>query len=160
MAGLSPQIRFRAAADSCPLVLRRSRELGSSRLEALEGQLRELERLAPGCPKLQYVRFLACLHHGDYPAATEALHRYFDYGTGHDGSALTAEGGAKGQTGRFQNALLNLGSMHVHFGHVAEATQVGSRSVERARIWARSRSLWRVQIRLNAWHDATTCITG
>jgi hypothetical protein len=141
-------------------VLRRSRELGSSRLEAVEGQLRELERLAPGCPKLQYVRFLACLHHGDYPAATEALHRYFDYGTGHDGRALTAEGGAKGQTGRFQNALLNLGSMHVHFGHVAEATQVGSRSVERARIWARSRSLWRVQIRLNAWHDATTCITG
>lgn len=100
------------------------REVGCGSVAAMDAQLSELERLAPGFPKVQYVRYLAHMHAGDVPAATDALHRYFDYGTGQDGSALTAEGGAKGQTGRFQNALLNLGSMHVHFGHAAEATQV------------------------------------
>ncbi|GBG64458.1 hypothetical protein CBR_g44342 [Chara braunii] len=65
------------------------REIGRVPMTALDEQLDELERLSPEMPKIHYLRYLNCLHHGDYPGAMDSLHRYFDYRVDTRGGAST-----------------------------------------------------------------------
>jgi len=45
----------------------------------LEGELNQLLRLDPEHSRAHYVAYLNQLEHGDYPAAVDSLHRYFDF---------------------------------------------------------------------------------
>jgi hypothetical protein len=45
----------------------------------LQGELNQLLRLDPEHSRAHYVAYLNQLEHGDYPAAVDSLHRYFDF---------------------------------------------------------------------------------
>jgi anaphase-promoting complex subunit 5 len=89
----------------------------------LDANLCHLEKLAPDMPRTHYLRYLNCLHHGDYLTAMDNLHRYFDFSAGKGGMS-SAGASSDASVGRFQAGLLSLGSMHAHFGHVNQAMQV------------------------------------
>lgn len=76
---------------------------------------------------MHYLRYLNCLSNGDYPAAVESLHRYFDYSAGK--GALSGANTSGATTGRFQSGLLALGSMHARFGHTSQALQALNEAV-------------------------------
>lgn len=104
------------------------REVGSFSCEEVDSKLIQLEKLAPDFYKVHYLRYLNCLSNGDYPAAIDSLHRYFDYSAGK--GALSITGTSSGATtGRFQAGLLALGSMHARFGHTSQALQALNEAV-------------------------------
>lgn len=77
-----------------------------------------------GCPPC------SSLHHRDYSASLDHLHRFFD----HTVDASLAGAGAGGQDsalgrGRLQSAALSLGAMHAQLGHVEEAMQALNETV-------------------------------
>eukprot|EP00854_Cymbomonas_tetramitiformis_P004129 gene4129-5106_t len=105
------------------------KDVGRRPAAVLEDQIKDLLSLDPEQSRAHYLRYLNHLHHNNYPAAVDCLHRYFDhtssiFTTGAD-SAQGAAGGAAGAAGgggggsalgglvgRGQNALLNLGEAH------------------------------------------------
>ncbi|CAK9272339.1 unnamed protein product [Sphagnum jensenii] len=94
----------------------------------LDANLCHLEKLAPDMPRTHYLRYLNCLHHGDYLTAMDNLHRYFDFSAGKGGMS-SAGASSDASVGRFQAGLLSLGSMHAHFGHVNQAMQALNEAV-------------------------------
>eukprot|EP00897_Mesotaenium_endlicherianum_P008363 jgi/Mesen1/7555/ME000392S06815 len=85
----------------------------------LDAKLDELAKYAPDVPRVHHLRYLNALHHGDYPAAMDSLHRYFDYSAGQE----AAGGDSESNMGWLQTGLLTLGSMHARFGHFSQALQ-------------------------------------
>jgi hypothetical protein len=78
------------------------------------------------------------LHHRDFAASLDYLHRFFDHTV--DARPAPAPPAAAGQApqdaaaaarerGRMQSAALSLGSMHAQFGHIEEAMQALNETV-------------------------------
>lgn len=104
------------------------REVSSFSFGEVDTKLTQLEKLSPDSYKVHYLRYLNCLSSGDFPAAMDSLHRYFDYSAGKGG--LNAGGtSSSATTGRFQAGLLALGSMHARFGHTNQALQALNEAV-------------------------------
>ncbi|MCO5550400.1 hypothetical protein L7F22_003884 [Adiantum nelumboides] len=55
------------------------REVGLFTPDEVALKLSQLEKLAPDTFKVHYLKYLNSLSNGDYPAALDSLHRYFDY---------------------------------------------------------------------------------
>jgi len=84
-------------------------------LEETEDECDRAEALEPDLPRASYLRFVASLHHREFQAAIDHLHRYFDYAHGPGGP--TSPNDDKGARGVVQYAALNLACLHFRFGH-------------------------------------------
>lgn len=93
-----------------------------------ELKLNQLEKLAPDLQRVNYLRYLNSLYHGDYPAALHSLHRYFDYSAGKEG----LDNSGAFSAGRFQAVLLSMGTMHSRFGHPAHALVALTEAIQEA----------------------------
>ncbi|CAI9090028.1 OLC1v1024711C1 [Oldenlandia corymbosa var. corymbosa] len=98
-------------------------------LNAFESVLNQLQKLAPELHRVHFLRYLASLHHDDYPVALENLHRYFDYSAGTEGLDIVPPSTGGVSSGRYEVALLCLGMMHFHFGHPNQALEVLTEAV-------------------------------
>ncbi|XP_057813330.2 anaphase-promoting complex subunit 5 isoform X2 [Cryptomeria japonica] len=97
-------------------------------MNAFEAKLNQLEKLSPDLQRVNYLRYLNSLYHGDYPAALQSLHRYFDYSAGKEGF----DDSGPFPTGRFQAVLLSLGTMHSRFGHPMHALMALTEAIQEA----------------------------
>lgn len=93
-----------------------------------ESKLNQLEKLAPDLQRVNYLRYLNSLYHGDYPAALHSLHRYFDYSAGKEG----LDNSGAFSAGRFQAVLLSMGTMHSRFGHPGHALVALTEAIQEA----------------------------
>lgn len=63
----------------------------------LQGELKQLLRLDSENSRAHYVAYLNQLEHGDYPAAVDSLHRYFDFSAAQPAAAdANTRGGIMG----------------------------------------------------------------
>ena len=129
------EVRLQAKANSEP------KSLGLQTLKEEDDQLQELLSIGPHLHKVHHLRHLNFLHHKDYPSSINSLHCYFDYSAGQKTLSL-AEVAQEGVSGRFQSALLELGSTHVRFGHINEALMAINETV-----------------RVAQQHNDNTCLT-
>ncbi|KAH9314054.1 hypothetical protein KI387_022681, partial [Taxus chinensis] len=97
-------------------------------LNKFEAKLNQLEKLSPDLQRVNYLRYLNSLYHGDYPAALDSLHRYFDYSAGKEG----LDDSGPFPTGRVQAVLLSLGAMHSRFGHPVHALLALTEAIQEA----------------------------
>ncbi|XP_022142793.1 anaphase-promoting complex subunit 5 [Momordica charantia] len=98
-------------------------------LNAFELVLKQLQKMAPELHRVHFLRYLNTLYHDDYFAASDNIHRYFDYSAGTEGFDFVAPVSGCNNFGRFEIALLFLGMMHVHFGHPKQALEVLTEAV-------------------------------
>ncbi|KAK9132847.1 hypothetical protein Scep_012375 [Stephania cephalantha] len=97
---------------------------------AFESVLNRLKNLAPELHRVHYLRYLNTLYHDDYLASSENLLRYFDYSAGAEGIDIALSSFPGMSFGRYEIALLCLGTMHCHFGHPKQALEVLSEAVQ------------------------------
>ncbi|XP_073107621.1 anaphase-promoting complex subunit 5 [Elaeis guineensis] len=90
--------------------------------------LKQLQKLAPELHRVQHLQYLNALYHDDYIAALDNLHCYFDY---RDGRTFQPSifSPSDIQLGRYETALLCLGTMHCHFGHSKKAFEALNEAV-------------------------------
>lgn len=91
-------------------------------------QLNQVEKLAPELQRVNYLRYLNSIYHGDYPGALHSFHRYFNYSAGKD--RLNDSGTFS--SGRFQAVVLSLGIMHSRFGHPVQALVALTEAIQQA----------------------------
>ena len=107
----------------------------------------QFEHRSPPHPRLthlglaQPIPCCSALHHRDFAASLDYLHRFFDHtvdlaGPGSSvppaaggGAAGDAAAAAARERGRLQSAALSLGSMHAQLGHIEEAMQALNETV-------------------------------
>eukprot|EP00958_Prasinococcus_capsulatus_P027660 scaffold5769_cov402-Prasinococcus_capsulatus_cf.AAC.9 len=108
------EVRLQAKASREP------KSTGILTMKEEDEQLQELLSIGPHLHKVHHLKHQNFLYHKDYPSAVNSLHCYFDYSAGQKTLSL-AEVAQESPIGRFQSALLELGSTHVRFGHINEA---------------------------------------
>ncbi|KAJ4804320.1 Anaphase-promoting complex subunit 5 [Rhynchospora pubera] len=89
-------------------------------LNSLNGVLSHIQKLAPNLHRVKYLQYLNALSHDDFASAADSLHRYFDYSAGKDGLFNRMSPQVPQSViilGRYEAALLCLGTLHSRFGH-------------------------------------------
>nr|CAD1841462.1 unnamed protein product [Ananas comosus var. bracteatus] len=106
------------------------KDASSFPLNSFNAVLTQLQKLAPEFHRARYLQYLNALHHDDYVAALDNLHGYFDCSAGMEG-LFTRSSSPRSDilVGRYETALLCLGTMHSHFGHSKKALEVISLTV-------------------------------
>lgn len=92
--------------------------------------LKQLHKLSPDLHRVEYLQYLNSLFHNDYLAALENLHSYFDYSAGNEGIFNRSSASPTDiYVGRYQTALLCLGTMHCYFEHPKKALEALTEAV-------------------------------
>ncbi|XP_078178031.1 anaphase-promoting complex subunit isoform X2 [Carex rostrata] len=89
-------------------------------LNSFNAALSHIQKLAPNLHRVQYLQYLNALYHDDFVSAADSLHHYFDYSAGKDGlfNRISPQVPQSGIIlGRYEAALLSLGTLHSRFGH-------------------------------------------
>ncbi|XP_042427644.1 anaphase-promoting complex subunit 5-like isoform X2 [Zingiber officinale] len=99
-------------------------------LNSLAATLKQLQKLAPELHRVHYLQYLNALYHDDYVAALDSLHCYFDNSAGMEGLFnRSAAPSSEFEVGKYETALLCLGSLHSHFGHPKKALEALTEAV-------------------------------
>ncbi|XP_074576741.1 anaphase-promoting complex subunit 5 isoform X2 [Curcuma longa] len=99
-------------------------------LNSLAATLKQLQKLAPELHRVHYLQYLNALYHDDYVAALDNLHCYFDNSAGMEGLFnRSAAPSSEFEVGKYETALLCLGSLHSHFGHPKKALEALTEAV-------------------------------
>ncbi|ONK74465.1 uncharacterized protein A4U43_C03F6560 [Asparagus officinalis] len=101
-------------------------------LKSFDDILKKIEKLAPELHRVRYLQYLNGLYRDDYLAALDNLHRYFDYSAGMEaifGRSAVPQSRSEMCLGRYETALLSLGTMHCHFGHSKKALEAFTEAV-------------------------------
>lgn len=106
------------------------KDAGSIPLNSLNAVLKQIQKLAPELHRAQYLQYLNGLYHNDYISALDNLHGYFDYSAGMEGLFNRSSAPLSDIiVGRYETALLCLGTMHCHFGHSKKALEALTEAV-------------------------------
>ncbi|KAH0462323.1 hypothetical protein IEQ34_009898 [Dendrobium chrysotoxum] len=106
------------------------KDAGSFPLNSFGAVLKQLHKLSPDLHRVEYLQYLNSLFHNDYLAALENLHSYFDYSAGNEGIFNRSSASPSDiYVGRYQTALLCLGTMHCYFGHSKKALEALTEAV-------------------------------
>ncbi|THU48371.1 hypothetical protein C4D60_Mb09t25520 [Musa balbisiana] len=99
-------------------------------LYSFSATLRQLQKLAPELHRVRYLQYLNALYHNDYLSALDELHCYFDYSAGMDGLfSRSPSPSSEFEVGRYETALLFLGTLQCHFGHPKKALEALTEAV-------------------------------
>ncbi|KAJ3674479.1 hypothetical protein LUZ60_005095 [Juncus effusus] len=97
------------------------KDANSVPLNSFNAALSQLQKLAPDLYRTQYLQYLNALHHDDFALAVDSLHHYFDHSAGQGGLFSSTSSQTPNSTGiilgRYEAALLCLGTLHSRFGH-------------------------------------------
>ncbi|KAK8953711.1 Anaphase-promoting complex subunit 5 [Platanthera guangdongensis] len=100
------------------------RDAGCFPLNSFNAVLNKLHQLAPDLHRVDYLQYLNGLFHNDYLVAMDNLHSYFDYSAGNEGIFNRSSVSPPDiYVGRYETALLCLGTMHCYFGHPRKALE-------------------------------------
>ncbi|XP_072988886.1 anaphase-promoting complex subunit 5 [Typha latifolia] len=106
------------------------KDANSFPLNSFNAVLMQLQKIAPDFHRVQYLQYLNALHHDDYISASDNLHCYFDYSAGMEGLfSRSSSPPSDILLGRYETALLCLGTMHCHFGHSKKALEALTEAV-------------------------------
>ncbi|CAL9168755.1 unnamed protein product [Musa hybrid cultivar] len=99
-------------------------------LYSFSATLRQLQKLAPELHRARYLQYLNALYHNDYLSALDELHCYFDYSAGMEGLfSRSPSPSSEFEVGRYETALLCLGTLQCHFGHPKKALEALTEAV-------------------------------
>ncbi|WOL15363.1 anaphase-promoting complex subunit 5 isoform X2 [Canna indica] len=98
-------------------------------LNSFTATLKQLQKIAPEFHRVKYLQYLNALYHDDYIAALDNLHCYFDYSAGMEGLFSRSTSPSEFEVGRYETALLCLGTLHSHFGHPKKALEALTEAV-------------------------------
>lgn len=108
------------------------REVGSAEPERIERRVAGILREFPGMPQAHFVRYLCALRRREFCVALDALHAYFDYSVARSSGRRRFRSperpsekspGARQTALVTQYAIFNVGLLHFHFHHTAQALQ-------------------------------------
>ncbi|KMZ75269.1 Anaphase-promoting complex subunit [Zostera marina] len=104
---------------------------GSFHLSSFDAILNQLQKMAPELHRVRYLQYLKSLYHEDYLPAVDNLHCYFDCSAGMDGLFIGSPTlyTPSLNLGKYESALLCLGTMHCHFGHSKQALEALTEAV-------------------------------
>lgn len=106
------------------------RDAGCFPLNSFNAVLNQLHQLAPDLHRVDYLQYLNGLFHNDYLVAMDNLHSYFDYSAGSEGIFNRSSASPPDiYVGRYETALLCLGTMHCYFGHPKKALEALTEAV-------------------------------
>ncbi|XP_039140240.1 anaphase-promoting complex subunit 5 [Dioscorea cayenensis subsp. rotundata] len=106
------------------------RDAGLFPLNYFNAILKQLRKLAPELHRVKYLQYLNGVHHKDYLTAMDNLHCYFDYSAGMEGLfSRSSSSQLDINVGRYETALLCLGTMHCHLGHSKKALEALTEAV-------------------------------
>ncbi|KAJ6846715.1 anaphase-promoting complex subunit 5 isoform X1 [Iris pallida] len=99
-------------------------------LNSFNDVLKQIKKVAPELHRVQYLQYLNGLYHDDYLTALDNLHSYFDYSAGMEGIfGRSSVPPSDISLGRYETALLCLGTMHFRFGHSKKALEALTEAV-------------------------------
>ncbi|KAM0827131.1 hypothetical protein ACQ4PT_068397 [Festuca glaucescens] len=98
-------------------------------LNSFNATMTQLQTLAPELHRVQFLQHLNALSHDDYVAALDNLHRYFDYSAGQGLFSRSLSANQDIIVGKYESALLSLGSLHCYFGHPKKALEAFTEAV-------------------------------